>query len=85
MGIIHGAATFARARESGTRAGFRLAGCVALAMRSRSSCSPHRPSPAAANFRLCNNTSSRVGVAIGYKDARGLDHGRLVEPAVTHL
>ncbi len=27
--------------------------------------------PAAANFRLCNNTSSRVGVAIGYKDANG--------------
>jgi uncharacterized membrane protein len=28
-------------------------------------------SPAAADFRLCNNTSSRVGVAIGYKDADG--------------
>lgn len=28
-------------------------------------------SPAAADFRLCNNTSSRVGVAIGYKDATG--------------
>ena len=27
--------------------------------------------PAEANFRLCNNTSSRVGVAIGYKDAKG--------------
>jgi uncharacterized membrane protein len=27
--------------------------------------------PAAANFRLCNNTSSRVGVAIGYKDSDG--------------
>lgn len=27
--------------------------------------------PAAANFRLCNNTSSRVGVAVGYKDAKG--------------
>jgi uncharacterized membrane protein len=27
--------------------------------------------PAAANFRLCNNTSSHVGVAIGYKDANG--------------
>ena len=24
---------------------------------------------AAADFRLCNNTGSRVGVAIGYKDA----------------
>lgn len=28
-------------------------------------------SPAVADFRLCNNTSSRVGVAIGYKDADG--------------
>jgi uncharacterized membrane protein len=27
--------------------------------------------PAEANFRLCNNTSGRVGVAIGYKDAQG--------------
>jgi uncharacterized membrane protein len=28
-------------------------------------------SPAAADFRLCNNTASRVGVALGYKDAEG--------------
>jgi uncharacterized membrane protein len=27
--------------------------------------------PAWADFRLCNNTGSRVGVAIGYKDAEG--------------
>jgi uncharacterized membrane protein len=27
--------------------------------------------PAAADFRLCNNTSSRVGVAIGYNDTDG--------------
>src|SRR5256885_11556167 len=27
--------------------------------------------PAAADFRLCNNTSSRVGIALGYKDADG--------------
>jgi uncharacterized membrane protein len=27
--------------------------------------------PAAADFRLCNNTSSRVGAAVGYKDASG--------------
>jgi uncharacterized membrane protein len=26
---------------------------------------------AAADFRLCNNTSSRVGIAIGYKDTTG--------------
>ena len=29
------------------------------------------PQPAAADFRLCNNTSSRVGIAIGYKENDG--------------
>jgi uncharacterized membrane protein len=28
-------------------------------------------SPALADFKLCNNTSSRIGVAIGYKDDKG--------------
>ncbi len=28
-------------------------------------------SSAKADFRLCNNTSSRVGIALGYKDAEG--------------
>jgi uncharacterized membrane protein len=27
--------------------------------------------PAVADFRLCNNTGSRVGIAIGYKDSEG--------------
>src|ERR1700760_418769 len=27
--------------------------------------------PAHADFRLCNNTSSRVGIALGYKDSDG--------------
>lgn len=27
--------------------------------------------PAQADFRLCNNTPSRVGIALGYKDAEG--------------
>jgi len=27
--------------------------------------------PAAADFRLCNNTASRVGIAVGYKDGQG--------------
>jgi len=27
--------------------------------------------PAAADFRLCNNTASRVGIAVGYKDSGG--------------
>ncbi|QJP16437.1 DUF1036 domain-containing protein [Starkeya sp. ORNL1] len=26
------------------------------------------PTPAAADFRLCNRTTSRVGIAVGYKD-----------------
>lgn len=30
-----------------------------------------RPDEAAADFRLCNNTGSRVGIAIGYKDGDG--------------
>ena len=27
--------------------------------------------PAHADFRLCNNTSSRVGVSVGYRDQQG--------------
>src|SRR4051812_14003210 len=30
-----------------------------------------RSDPAAADFRLCNNTSSRVGIAVGYKENEG--------------
>lgn len=29
------------------------------------------PTPAAADFRLCNRTTSRVGIAVGYKDGDG--------------
>src|SRR5262245_59577610 len=29
------------------------------------------PEPAAADFRLCNNTTSRVGIAIGYRENEG--------------
>jgi uncharacterized membrane protein len=29
------------------------------------------PAPAVADFHLCNNTGSRVGIAIGYKDPEG--------------
>jgi uncharacterized membrane protein len=38
-------------------------GCVLLAL--AFTMVPH---PAAADFRLCNNTGSRVGIAIGYKE-----------------
>jgi uncharacterized membrane protein len=30
-----------------------------------------RSDPAAADFRLCNNTSSRVGISLGYKENEG--------------
>src|ERR1700722_11246038 len=29
------------------------------------------PKPAPADFRLCNNTSSRVGISVGYKENEG--------------
>jgi uncharacterized membrane protein len=29
------------------------------------------PAPAKADFRLCNNTSSRVGISVGYKENEG--------------
>jgi uncharacterized membrane protein len=46
-------------------AGALLAGILAASALAAST------SPAAADFRLCNNTASRVGIAIGYKDADG--------------
>jgi uncharacterized membrane protein len=42
-----------------------LAGMIALAALGGFS------DPAKADFRLCNNTSSRVGIALGYKDNEG--------------
>jgi uncharacterized membrane protein len=54
---------YPRAARTPVRSVLLLAlGSIALAASAR---------PAAADFRLCNNTSSRVGVAIGYKNARG--------------
>jgi uncharacterized membrane protein len=55
-------------RLTGTRSGARsgvllgcaLAGSIVLA-----------PEPAAADFRLCNNTTSRVGISMGYKENDG--------------
>jgi uncharacterized membrane protein len=52
------------ARGSGARSGAllgcALAGVIMLA-----------PQPAAADFRLCNNTTSRVGISLGYKENDG--------------
>jgi uncharacterized membrane protein len=52
-------------RSGLTRHGLALAVVIVLAMLSLGA------TPAAADFRLCNNTSSRVGIALGYKDAEG--------------
>jgi uncharacterized membrane protein len=48
------------ARGSGALLGCALAGVILLA-----------PLPAAADFRLCNNTTSRVGISLGYKENDG--------------
>jgi uncharacterized membrane protein len=50
----------ARARLLPVLAGLALALGLVLA-----------PRPAAADFRLCNNTSSRVGISVGYKENEG--------------
>lgn len=42
---------------------FGLAGLVAMP-----ALAVFAPTPAAADFRLCNRTTSRVGIAVGYKD-----------------
>src|SRR5664280_516487 len=57
-------------RHSATRC---ITGTVALAAALLASAHP-----ALADFRLCNNTGSRVGVSLGYKDAEGWTR-RLVE------
>src|SRR5580693_921156 len=54
-----------RARPRSTRMIAGLTPSLALALMCLGS------SSAAADFRLCNNTSSRVGIALGYKDAEG--------------
>jgi uncharacterized membrane protein len=46
--------------RSGALLGCALAGIIVLA-----------PQPAAADFRLCNNTTSRVGISLGYKENDG--------------
>jgi len=67
-----GAQLFARVRKNGVRPLVNVGGTTAISgfamtlfllMASAE--------PAAADFRLCNNTASRVGVAVGYKDAEG--------------
>lgn len=50
-----------------TRQAMSRAGCVCAAA-ALVICGAY---PAAADLRLCNSTASRVGVAIGYQDAKG--------------
>jgi len=59
------------AKDSQLHAGFsrRMAGAFLPALLLATTCLCN--TPAAADFRLCNNTSSRVGIALGYKDAEG--------------
>jgi uncharacterized membrane protein len=61
IGLRTGAASMGRRRVGGLSGMLALVALVVAAS----------ASPAAADFRLCNNTGSRVGVAIGYKDADG--------------
>lgn len=53
---------FSGGQDWGVRAALCVMALLALVATAR---------PAAADFRLCNKTMSRVGVAIGYKDAKG--------------
>jgi uncharacterized membrane protein len=48
-----------------------LADCCAAALPTAAILLALGTIPAAADFRLCNNTGSRVGIALGYKDADG--------------
>ena len=45
----------------------RAVGCAAMLMIAI----PVTGGPANADFRLCNNTSNRVGIAVGYKENEG--------------
>jgi uncharacterized membrane protein len=50
---------------------FRCAGLGVAAVALSSAFTLGWATPARADFRLCNNTGGRVGVAIGYKDSEG--------------
>ncbi len=54
---------------AGSQARRLIRGVAALFLVLAALCVASRP--AAADFRLCNNTGSKVGIAIGYKDSDG--------------
>ena len=62
MRIARIKASFLGPRVAQSRAGILCLACALLVLFAV---------PAAADFRLCNNTGSRVGIAIGYKDSEG--------------
>src|SRR5947207_1290185 len=62
MRIARIKASFLDPRGAQSRAGILCFACALLVLFA---------APAAADFRLCNNTGSRVGIAIGYKDSEG--------------
>jgi uncharacterized membrane protein len=68
-----GAQLLLRARTNGARRMLSVAGTTAAAPAFALALFLLAASagPAAADFRLCNNTASRVGVSVGYKDAEG--------------
>jgi len=67
-----GARLFAPARKKGVHAILTIAGTTATSgFATAVLLLIASAQPAAADFRLCNNTASRVGVAVGYKDAEG--------------
>jgi uncharacterized membrane protein len=71
-GFGMGAPLFARAAVKRRLRQFALAGTPGLfALAAALLFLAASADPAAADFRLCNNTASRVGVAVGYKDAEG--------------
>ena len=49
----------------------RIGAAADLAIAALLLATPLLAGPAFADFRLCNNTTGRVGIAIGYKDANG--------------
>jgi len=57
--------------RSAQKAASRLAASALVSSALTAFCVALSARPAAADFRLCNNTASRVGVAVGYKDADG--------------
>jgi uncharacterized membrane protein len=66
-----GATTSCVARVSGIALPSLLCPCLGLATMGLATMTTLAATPAAADFRICNVTKSRVGIAVGYKDGDG--------------